>query len=668
MPGEITATDFMSLADIASLAHVQRAVVSMWRRRPSVRGELVPFPEPFETREGQEFFAMSDVVAWLETTGRGNNCDVRADALGHARPFVLLDDAVMLTALDALLCLKARTGLDLVELPADEIVTHASEADPTDDHLVRELVAAGDDLSTLAAYAERLSDSMWDAASAHHRIRTRWTTRSVRSRAELSGGALDLLGEIGAAIALDVEGDIVIHDPLSSDTDLVDAVLTQLGEGVSAHVLVSGDSVGARAARRLHWTQGRTVVDAAPEGILPLVVSRVPVPDGASDPASVLKSADDVQLDLRDQQRALVVGPASVMCDALRDAELDQQRDHFIRLGRLRCALRLPLGLVADGSRLVLGLWVLGGEPASVRVEARRLATADLTNEAPQPDVVNDVATDVVASLTDSSRATHAFRYARLHLTSLLLAGSGPIVALGSGPDRVTMRSGAAGVVGVSQMAAELEEQAWLSPLDGVTLEPGEAAGSDVGISIDAAERGGLVSIHSGSRIDVAAPATLSGVRIVDAQAVHDPAGPRRGLDPLELEQSWPRARRTEPGDVIFCASPRPAAVVDHEGFSVVAFPARLLRCSPDRGMVPEAVARAINDLPSHSPRWRNWRVPQVPVDQAAILGTVLRQLGSDEIRTRERLSRLSSLAKELAQGVAAGALILTPKTTEEGP
>lgn len=662
------ATDSMSLADIAALAHVQRAVVSMWRRRPSVRGELVPFPAPLETREGQELFAMSDVVAWLETTGRGNNPDARADALGHARPVVQLDDAVMLTALDALLCLKAHTGLDLVELSADEVVTQASEVDPTDDHLVRELLAAGDELSALAVYAERLSDSMWDAASAHQRIRTRWTTRTARSRAELSAVALDLLGEVGAAIALDVEGDIVIHDPLSSDTDLVDAVLNQLGERVSAHVLVSGDSVAARAARRLHWTQGRSVVDAAPEGILPLVVSRVPIPGGAKDPASVLKSADDVQLELHDQQRALVVGPASVMCDALRDAELDQQRDHFIRLGRLRCALRLPAGLVADGSRLVLGLWVLSGEPASVRVEARRLATADLTNETLRPDVIGDVATDVVASLTDTSRATHAFRYARLHLTSVLLAGSGQIVALGSGPDRVTVTSGAAGVVGVSRMAAELEEQPWLSPLDGLTLDPGEAAGSAVGISIDEAERGGLVSIHSGSRFDVAAPETSFGVRVVDAQAVHDPAAARRGLDPLELERSWPRARRTEPGDVIFCASPRPAAVVDHEGFSVVAFPARLLRCSPDRGMVPEAVARAINDLPPQSPRWRSWRLPQVPVDQAAILGAALRQLGSDEIRTRERLTRLSALAQELAQGVAAGALILTPKTTEEGP
>ena len=65
------------------------------------------------------------------------------------------------------------------------------------------------------------------------------------------------------------------------------------------------------------------------------------------DPASVLAAADDIQLDLHEQQRALIVGPASVLCDGLTSGDLDQQRDHFIRLGRLRCALRLPSGLPA---------------------------------------------------------------------------------------------------------------------------------------------------------------------------------------------------------------------------------------------------------------------------------------------------------------------------------
>ena len=47
-----------------------------------------------------------------------------------------------------------------------------------------------------------------------------------------------LLGLIGAAVALESEGDVVITDPDASDADLLDAILTALGEDVDAHVLV----------------------------------------------------------------------------------------------------------------------------------------------------------------------------------------------------------------------------------------------------------------------------------------------------------------------------------------------------------------------------------------------------------------------------------------------
>lgn len=658
----------MALADIAALAQVRRAVVSTWRRRPSARGGVVPFPRPVATRQGQELFAMADVVAWLEATGRGNNSDITADALAHAHPLVPMDDETLLVALEALLCLKATAGADLGELSPDEIVTVAHEVDPEDDHLVRELLAAGDNLRDLAGYAERLSDSTWDALSAMTLVRARWTSAVGRSQPALSATALTLFGQVGAAVALDMEGEVVLHDPLSSDPDLVDAVITHLGEALAVQVLVTGDDVASRADRRLHWAQGRSVVATAPPSAMPLVITRVPGPGASSDSGTVLESADDVQLDLDEEQRALIVGPAAVLCDALRDTALDQQRDHFIRLGRLRCALRLPQGLVADGSRMALGLWVLGGERTAIRVESRRLATADLTNENLRPDVISDVTTDVVSSMTDLSRTTHAFRYARLHLTSALLAGSGPLVAVGTGPDRVRADKGAEQVVNVRRLATELEQGRWQPPLHGFAVGPGEALNTPADVSIDEAEQLGLIRIRRGTRMDVDVPASTSGVRIIGAQDVRDPTAPRRGLDPIEVEQAWPRARRTEPGDVIFCTSPRPVAMVDHEGLSFVAYPARAIRCSPASGVVPEAVVRAINAQPVHSRRWRAWRIPRMPVDQASAVEEILRRLTADETHTRERLDQLSALAHDLARGVASGALTLTPETTQEGP
>lgn len=655
-------TDVMSLSDIAALAHVQRPVVSMWRQRTVLRGEPIPFPDPVAT-SGGELFAMSAVVAWLEATGRGNNPDARADALAHARPIVRLDDDLRAAALEALLCLKARSGIDLSEASVDEIASEARELDPDDDHLQSEVKRAGDELRELADYAERLADAMWDAPTAFDRVRV----GSTGHRPGLTLAALQLLGAAGAAVALDGGGEVVITDPLSSDSDVVDSVLTHLGEGIAAHVLVEGDCVASRAARRLHWTKGRSVVDSAPSGTLPLVITRVPVGGADSDPASVLAAADDIQLDLHEQQRALIVGPASVLCDGLSSGDLDQQRDHLIRLGRLRCALRLPHGLVSDGSRQVLGLWVLGGEPASVQVEARRLATADLTNEPVRPDVVDDVATDVVASLTEPARATHAFRYARLHSTATLLAGVRPLVTPGSGPERVSGESAAARTVMVRQLLSDLDEDATPQPfLDGLTIDPGQDPATTGLLSVDEALRAGLASVHSGSRIGPA-PRSATGVRIIDADAVTDPDQPRRGLDPLDLEAIAPRALRTEPGDVVFCVSPTPAAVVDQEGLSVVAYPARIIRCAPDKGLVPEAVAQAINDLPPRAPRWRAWRVPRMPVDQAHSLRAALRRIADEEMRARQRITRLDALAHELTDGVAAGALTITPDPTEEG-
>ena len=653
-------TEVMSLSDIAALAHVKRAVVSMWRQRRTVRGEHIPFPEPVDTSD-RELFALADVVAWLEASGRGNNADFRRDAFAHARPLVDLDESSSRAALEALLCLKACTGLTLSDLRADAIADEADALDPDDNHLVSELAAAADALPDLAIYAERLSDALWDATTAFVRVRA----AARETRPGLGREALGLLGLVGAAVALESDGDVVISDPESSDGDLLDAILTALGEDVVAHVLVVGDSAGHRAARRLHWVRGRSVVDAAPHGVLPLVVTRIPGSRRSLDPSVLLTEADDIQLDLHEQQRALIVGPAAVLCDGLSRRDLDQQRDHFVRLGRLRCALRLPGGLLDDGSRTALGLWVLGGEPASVRVESRRLATADLSNEALTPDAIDDIVTDVVASLTDSARDTHAFRYARLHATAALLAGSGPIVMPGTGPAPIKITPPAESVVSVRRILGELRDDPSGSVLlEGLEVGPGADTVLTSQVPIDAAIREGLLRLLPGSRV-ARAPSAASGVRIIDHRDVQGKAQPPRLVDPLDLEELAPRARRTEAGDVVFCVSPRPAAIVDTSGLSVVATPARVLRCAPGSGLVPEAVAQAINALPPRSPRWRAWRIPRVPVAQADALAAVLREVAAEEARVKERGARLARLAHELARGVSTGALTITDHPEE---
>nr|WP_318546780.1 hypothetical protein [Mycobacterium lepraemurium] len=89
----------LTLQDVADLAKVRRPVVSMWRKRPIVRGVSIPFPEPVETVDGVARFARDEVVDWLTRTGRGNNREHSDDAPAVAVPDgVALEDVVTLHA------------------------------------------------------------------------------------------------------------------------------------------------------------------------------------------------------------------------------------------------------------------------------------------------------------------------------------------------------------------------------------------------------------------------------------------------------------------------------------------------------------------------------------------------------------------------------------------
>lgn len=62
----------VSMPDIAEIAHVERPVVSTWRRRYA--GADRPFPEPVaEGADGSLRFRALDVADWIDATGRGNN-------------------------------------------------------------------------------------------------------------------------------------------------------------------------------------------------------------------------------------------------------------------------------------------------------------------------------------------------------------------------------------------------------------------------------------------------------------------------------------------------------------------------------------------------------------------------------------------------------------------
>ncbi|MCR6704622.1 MAG: hypothetical protein NVV66_07960 [Cellulomonas sp.] len=122
----------LTLSDIASLARVQRPVVSVWRRR-AARTEH-PFPEPAAVVGTQQVFDADEVVRWLTATGRGNNPDVAVELPLHVSLLALSPDRRVLVedGLEALLVLRAAFDAPVARLRRAGLLDLADDVDPGD--------------------------------------------------------------------------------------------------------------------------------------------------------------------------------------------------------------------------------------------------------------------------------------------------------------------------------------------------------------------------------------------------------------------------------------------------------------------------------------------------------------------------------------------------------
>jgi len=168
------------------------------------------------------------------------------------------------------------------------------------------------------------------------------------------------------------------------------------------------------------------------------------------------------------------------------------------------------------------------------------------------------------------------------------------------------------------------------------------------------------IKLHSGTRIHtdhLDAHGTLA-VLSADPHTIHG------NIDPFTAANHYGHASRTEPGDVIFSASPTPRAIVDQAGGSLVATPNRILRIDPTRtGIGPHALAAAINAMAT-SPEWRTWPIPAIPTAATRVLEQSLTAALDhlDELRRHEDAT--TSVITNLIQGVADGSVGLEAPTT----
>ncbi|MBD8078172.1 hypothetical protein [Cellulosimicrobium arenosum] len=682
----------LSLPDVAELAHVRRPVVSVWRRRHADGPR--PFPAPVSQRGGSPRFRASDVVDWVEATGLGNNAAFRADVALRAA----LDDAmgppddVALGGLTALLRLKAYVDEPLGTLAPEDVLDLADELDPDDDAVFTEVDALGEHLEMFCTLADLAAGSAYHpGAAVEALLADRFRTgRSRLTRSALAASAVALVADVvgalllGAASQAGTSDHAPLADPYPGCGDLLAAVLGRddLLDTPTALVPVGNEH---RLVRRRLGAHGWSVRAPRAEGEPALVVTQVPpVGAGPLDDAAVLAMVDDVVLDLAPGQRALVVGPASALVAATSSREAESARSALLRTDRLRAAVLLPAGLVVERPRERVALWVLGDAHPEVPIADRWTMVADLSGVVPVGGrfpraVVDDLCTDVLAALgTADDVARHAFRFARFVPARHVLASGGSLVAAARPIASGARDDAVAAAVRAGELVALLDA-APRPPLD-VRVERGPAAPVRR-VPLGALVERGIVRRVPGNRLDVAdvrgsGDVPTGEVRVLGVPELCGETEPgERVVDRMTFAARYPAGRLTEPGDVVYTTTPRPAALVDEEGFSVVAWPARVLRLGSrepedapgavgqDGRVVAEVLAPDVA-AQARGTRWPSWEVRVVPADQADDVAAALARVRTGEVRARRELAHLAELATTLADGVTTGVV----RMRKDGP
>ncbi|MEV6411027.1 hypothetical protein [Kribbella sp. NPDC051718] len=610
----------MTLQDIAELARVSRPVVSMWRRRPRVRGREIPFPLPVRTVGGLDHFDRDEIVAWLEETGRGNNVDVRQDAPAFAIP-----DDIALEDIVTLLCLHVLTGVELDGLSRAELVAAAESADTSDELLLREVLALGN-TPPLLEYVADLIEASYGAADALARAESGRLKRETTER-----GLTDKLVALLEAVA--TAGRAYLGDEAIALVPPADHQLMRGLPEAFAGILLDEDDTAARPQRRRAVIDGVEVLREARGAVH--VISVV----GESD-AAMLEAVDNLALSLGAADIGVVLGPAAVLCDPL-IGDAEQRRSQTLRTGSLAMAVRLPRGLWKAAHRQSLALWILHGGRSAQSLRVADLAGVTIDFE--------DLASDVVAALQVTE--DRAYRYARRADLAPVLAG-GPVVPRGVRAIRLGTADATTHLDRVYTATLTTSE-----PLSGYDVTVAPAPGQVIlrQRSLGELLGAGQIVMKRGNRISTVPTDASATVRIVSADRSTD--GLR--LDPFDAERQYPRANRTEPGDVVFVQQPRPMAQVDTEGGSLVASPSRILRLQQGAGIGPFALAALINEVVPQGSEWQTWNVPELAARESEALEAAL-TAAADHLEALRRHERaLEDLTTSLIEGVAAGAVTI---------
>lgn len=678
----------LSKPAIAELAKVQRPVVTMWINR--YRASAHPFPSPVATQDRVEHYAADEVVRWIRARGLGNSDSVVEDLALHAvlahesaLPAGALPDGVT-----ALLCVKVLLGGQLADLDAEDLLDEVDGLDPDDRFLFREVERLGDDLELLARHVDTMSDAAYTPAEAFETLMRQRFRLGLRDLSEsaLRPAALDLAARVAAALAAG-EGPVFV-DPSADGSDLLVTLRSVLPEYTDA-VAITGraDTPASRLARRrLVVHQWRTGVHTGDDGVPgpATFLAQFPGPGAAhlSD-VQILSAIDDVALQMRDGQCAVIVGPASALVDPLADRDAESIRSALLRSDRVRAVVRLPEGLRVSRPGLATALWVLGSADAAIKPADRWTVLADLAGVELDGYAAEAVLSDVLAAMGSwESLRAHTFRVGEVCKTATLLA-SGTLAPPRPHRRPRPRRAGAEAAGRVVQLVGEYRDgAARIDPHLSVPVE--YRSGSAPTVSAGVLARNRELAVVPGNRVAAAdllpsgAEGTAGVVRVIGSDEVLGRVTlGERGIDRLGFTTRYPNGRYTEPGDIVFCTSPGFGVLVDAEGSSVVVAPARVMRVADPlaSGLVPELIAGHLRSVgigdrtPGGVRRgkpWRGWEIPRIDPDRVPAVTAALTDLRRRRQAAAEVVATIDHLTDTLVDGVGQGALLIAEETVME--
>ncbi|MCZ0912463.1 hypothetical protein O0V02_08555 [Gordonia amicalis] len=617
----------LTMQDIADLAKVSRPAVSQWRKRPIVRGESLPFPVAVSVVGGVEHFDHAEIVEWLERTGRGRNrAEQRLDVDALAIPQDVVFDDVM-----CLLALYALSGVDLGEASHETLTAAAEQVDPDDQLILREVKALSPTPNTLR-FTGQLIDASLGTPDALTRLERGRLGRS-RGVRDLTTTAMDLVRALVGAVMVHL-GDGQVSIAAAGDPTPALAC-ADLG----TEFVVAGNTDAARdLRRRAAITRVNTSASSRAQRVVVASFTGSGVPE-------VLDAVDALLLDLSGGDVAVIMAPAAALADHLA-GDLQLRRSETLKIGSLLAALRLPRGLWREAHRQSQALWICQGGADSELVGAADLDSFDV-------EALGDLAADVTAILDRDARRAHRFVRGRKLME---IRSSGTVVPRGTSAPRLRSRALADHADRVHQ--ATLQTSAPARTVDVlITSSSGRFRTQDQSLA-ELVERK-LITVRSGSRVDEPDTDPRGTVVVL-------PEG-RLRLDPFDAAQRYPRARRTDPGDIVFVEKPAPRAVIDPVGGSLVGAPAKLLRIDPRAPFGPHVLAAIINSRCDPGTEWQTWRVPGLTAAESEQLERVLADVADYQRAVEQKVTAAKELTMALIDGVAAGDISLDTSETTFG-